>query len=170
MDILAIVGYGWRPPNDKVTGFDKMAHTYRRRLAASAGRSPTEEFAAQEFARRLEDLMREKGMRQSDLARAMWGQETEGERPGARHRDRISAWVSGRHLPDPRNLELLAETLEVPVERLAEPLIAQAVDRERSSLQIVQAAGHPDKVHLRVDKLAAAKIAAQVMAILVADE
>jgi transcriptional regulator with XRE-family HTH domain len=149
-----------------------MATAYRRRLAAAAGRPPSEELAAQEFARRLEDLLRERGMRKSDLARAMWGDTLDKVtgRPVAKHRDRISEWTNGKSLPEPRNLELLAQTLGVPVEHLAEPLIAQAVDRERSSLQIVQAAGHPDKVHLKVDKLVTSKIASQVMALLVADD
>lgn len=148
-----------------------MANIYRRRLAAAAGRAPTEELAAQDFARRLEELLRDRGMRQADLARAMFGEELDKKtgRPVAKHRDRISVWVAGKNLPDPQNMDLLAKTLGVPVEELAAPLVAQAVDRERSSLQIIQAAGHPDKVHLRVDMLVPQRVASRVMALLVGD-
>ena len=126
----------------------------------------------QDFARRLSDLLIQHGMRQSDLARAMYGEELDKTtgRPVAKHRDRISMWVSGKNLPDPTNMALLAKTLGVSPEHLAEPLVAQAVDRERSSLQIIQAAGHPDKVHLKVDMLVPQRVASRVMALLVGDE
>jgi hypothetical protein len=139
-------------------------------LAAVAGDSPSEELAKQDFARNLEELMFQAGMRKSDLARKMWGDKVDkAGKTGAARRDRITAWTSGS-IPDPTNMKLLADTLGVTQEKLSEPLVSKIVDRERSSLQMIQAAGHPDKVHLRVDKLVNVHIAVQVLALLVKND
>lgn len=147
-----------------------MANLYRRRLAAAAGVAPSQELAMQEFARRLSDILADRQMRPSDLARQMFGETDTPTGKAAKGRDRISVWMNAKAMPDPQNMKLLADTLQVPVEQLAEPLVAAAVDRERSSLQIIQAAGHPDKVHLKVDKLVTQKTALKVMALLVEDD
>jgi len=147
-----------------------MSNRYRRRLAAVAGVSPSDELVKQDFARNLTGIMEEKGYRKSDLARLMWGDKVDKSgKSGAAHRDRITAWTNGS-IPDPTNMKLLAETLGVSLEQLSEPLVAKMVDRERSSLQMIQAAGHPDKVHLRVDRLVSAKLAVKILAMLVDDE
>jgi hypothetical protein len=67
-------------------------------------------------------------------------------------------------------MELLAQTLGVEIERLAAPLVAATIDRERSSLQIIQAAGHPDKVHVRLDRIVSQKTAAKLFALLVEED
>lgn len=72
-----------------------------------------------DFAKRLETLMIEKGMSQSDVARKIWGEYTDknGSVVG-RGRDRISAYLAGARLPDPVNLKKLAEALDCDVRKL----------------------------------------------------
>lgn len=84
---------------------------------------------AQEFARRLEELMDSKGMTQSDLAKAAFGVRT--DKYGVVQtagRDRISAYVNGRQFPDEENLVKLANALGVTRDELTpdmEKLVAE---------------------------------------------
>jgi transcriptional regulator with XRE-family HTH domain len=136
----------------------------RRLMPSVPGRSPFEELEVQQFSRKLAQLMRAKGWSQSDLARAVWGENDKGY---GRNRDRISVYLQGRGYPDPKNLGLIAEALEVSAEELAPDLTAATIDKERPELAMTQVAGHPDKVLLRVNKLVPATVAAEVIAILV---
>jgi transcriptional regulator with XRE-family HTH domain len=71
------------------------------------------------FRRRLLDVMAEKRMSQSDLARAIWGNTTDNRgRTVAANRDRISNYCNGKQYPEPETLIKLAQALSVPVERL----------------------------------------------------
>jgi hypothetical protein len=150
--------------------YGKMASKYRRRLAKVTGDTPSDELVKKDFASNLDEIVRAQGMNKSDLARKMWGDTIDKSgRRGAAHRDRITAWTAGS-IPDPTNMKLLADTLGVSLEELSAPLVARMVDRERHSLQMIQAAGHPDKVHLRVDKLVNVHIAVQVLALLVKND
>ncbi len=72
------------------------------------------------FAANLKKRMREKGLSQSDLARAIWNEvrvDSRGyEQPV--NKDRISQWVNGRVLPNLENLQRLADALETMPEAL----------------------------------------------------
>lgn len=62
-----------------------------------------------EFAKRLSEMMARAGMSQSDLARELWGstQDTRG-RDVARNRDRISLYIRGLQMPEPKTLKRIA--------------------------------------------------------------
>ena len=144
-----------------------MSGKPRRRLPPAAGASGIERLEMQEFARKLHDLRTSKGMSQSDLARAVWGEttDTKGNRV-AKNRDRISQYEMGKSIPEPHNLVALAEALDVDAKELAPEVVAAAVDREEPEIQIVAVRGHPDKVHVIVNTLTSMATAAQIMALL----
>lgn len=119
------------------------------------------------FARRLHHLMLEKGLSQSDVARSMWGTIQDGRGYDvAKGRDRISEYVRGQSIPEPRNLKKLAEVLDVTVEQLAPDLAAASVDRADPELSLTVVTGQADKVHLKVNRLLPLSIASQIVALI----
>jgi transcriptional regulator with XRE-family HTH domain len=121
----------------------------------------------QEFARKLHTAMTDRGMTQSDLARAAFGTYVNADGyTVAKSRDRISVYLSGKALPDPKNLKALAEALGLPVEELAPPSAAATVDREAPSLALQAVPGRPGLVQLQLDMLLPLELAAKVMALL----
>jgi transcriptional regulator with XRE-family HTH domain len=101
------------------------------------------------FADRLAKLMQDKNMKQSDLARKIWG--TTKDRRGyevARNRDRISAYLARAGIPEPENLQKLAEALDCAPEDLVGPEgMTRPLTRPRTaqlSVQITSALDRPD--------------------------
>lgn len=81
------------------------------------------------LAHRLTGLMAAKGWTQSDLARQMFGTYID---PATgyvmpKSRERVSAWVSGKAYPKPRNLARLAEVFGLTVDELT-PVLPQDPD------------------------------------------
>jgi transcriptional regulator with XRE-family HTH domain len=109
--------------------------------------------------------MDERGFNQSDIARKLWGDrvDTRGHTV-AKSRDRISVWVRGAGYPSPKNLQRLADALGVDKKDLTPD--ATTIDFETPELTITAIAGHPDAVHLQVNRLVRGTIAAKVMALL----
>lgn len=105
----------------------------------------------QEFGRRLYQLMMQRNMSQADLARAA--------RLG---RDSISTYIRGLCFPEPKSLKKLADVFGVEPYQLLPNSIESAIDNEMPALEIKQAAGHPDKVWLRVNQLVDLRTAAKV--------
>ncbi len=68
-----------------------------------------------DFAKRLQDILSERGWSQSDLARACWGQTESG---AARGLYNISAWVNALALPSPKHLQEVCNALGVDQEDL----------------------------------------------------
>jgi transcriptional regulator with XRE-family HTH domain len=63
-------------------------------------------------------------MTQADLARAAFGIHASAEDDTvARSRNRISVYLAGQALPDPKNRKALAEALGLPVEELAAKVV-----------------------------------------------
>jgi hypothetical protein len=63
-------------------------------------------------------------MTQADLARAAFGIHASAEGDTvARSRNRISVYLVGQALPDPKNRKALAEALGLPVEELAAKVV-----------------------------------------------
>jgi transcriptional regulator with XRE-family HTH domain len=144
-----------------------MSKAPRRLLPPTAGRTPIQKHAIQQFGRRLHELIVERNMSQSDLARKAFGVETSKDGyPGAKGRDRISAYIAGRTYPEPRTLKRIADALGMTVEELAPDVTAAAVDRENPEISINMIAGHADKVHLVVNKLLPLSIAMEIGSIL----
>ena len=103
---------------------------------AAAGRTPVMQIGLERFARRLQELRTNKGLSQSDLARLIWGSQTNKHtgRLEARNRDRISVYEMGKAWPDPHNLVKIAAALGVSPEELAPDITAATVERENPEL------------------------------------
>lgn len=114
------------------------------------------ELTKQEFGRRLQALMLEKGWNQSELAR----------RAGL-GRDAISTYIRGVSFPEPKNLHGLAKALGSEMEHLLPNATIRAMDSDTAPmLEIKQAANHPDKVLLRLNRVVTFQQAAQIFALL----
>lgn len=148
-----------------------MARLSRRRLPPAAGLTSEERLVHDDFARRLYDAMAKKHMNGSDLARLVWGSRDVTDKLGrtsnvARNRDRISVYLKGAGLPDPKNLSLIAKALGTTPEELAPEITGAAVEREAPTMSMVAVAGHEDKVLLRINKLVPLEKAMAVLNIL----
>lgn len=119
------------------------------------------------FARRLHKLLAEKEMSQSDLARKVWGTKTDPRGyQVARNRDLVSSYLSGKSVPDGKNLRKIAKALGITDTELAPDLTATAMDQENPEIAMTAIAGHHDRVYLRVNKLVPLGIASQVIQLL----
>jgi transcriptional regulator with XRE-family HTH domain len=86
--------------------------------------------ARKEFARRLQAALNAKKWSQSDLARATFGSHVD-KATGytvATGRDRISAYLQAKSLPEPKTAQKLADALGVKVDELMPPppIVAQS--------------------------------------------
>jgi transcriptional regulator with XRE-family HTH domain len=124
-------------------------------------------FEAKTFQQKLKELMAEKGMSQSDLARAVWG--TFKDNRGfevARNRDRISQYVTGKSVPEPGNLVKLAKVLGVEPKDLAPDVTKDAIKGEtQTALTMKAIQGHPDQVLLKLELVMDIKTAASIIEI-----
>lgn len=148
-----------------------MARKSRRRMPPAGGLTSEEQLIHENFARRLNKALLEKGMSQSDLARKVWGEIETTDKLGrtamaARNRDRISVYINGRGFPDPKNLGKIAKVLGTTPEDLAPEIAGAAVEREVPDISMVAIAGHHDKVLLRVNRLVPLQLAVQAIAII----
>lgn len=110
------------------------------------------ELGKQEFGRRLMKFMLDRGWNQSDLARnANLG------------RDAISTYVRGRSFPEPKSLRALADALGKSTEELLPNSVTMAMDADTAPmLEIKQAAGHPDRVFIRINRMVTLQQAAEI--------
>jgi transcriptional regulator with XRE-family HTH domain len=135
-----------------------------RKMPPAAGRTSFQKIEMDRFARKLHQLMIERGMSQSDLARKAFGVKTDARGYDvARKRDRISVYLKGASIPDPVNLQKLAEALGVDISELAPDIQAATIDRENPEVALTAIAGHNDKVHLQVNKLLPMSLAAKIV-------
>jgi transcriptional regulator with XRE-family HTH domain len=106
----------------------------------------------QEFGRRLATLLLDKGWNQSDLARA-----------AELGRDSISTYVNGKTFPTPKALKALSEALGVSKDDLLPNQMMQAMDDEHPAVELKQAAGHPNKAWLRINRAMSFATAAKII-------
>ena len=129
---------------------------------------PTVEIGQQAFGRRLQQLLDQKGMNYSDLARLVWGKTT--TKTGyevAKNRDRISVYIAGKAVPDARNLKKIADVLGVEVSELAPERFGDAmIEQQHPAYSLTKVQGESDKVFLRVNKLVPEQVAAKIMFLL----
>ena len=73
----------------------------------------------------LEQLMSERRVSRSDLARKLWGETIDARgRKVAKGRDRIGNYISGKAVPKPKTIARIAEALGVkPDELMTKPVI-----------------------------------------------
>ena len=112
------------------------------------------------FGRRLRDLLVQKGMIQSDLARLLWGKTT--TKAGytvAKNRSQIAHYIAGKFWPSPLNMKRIADELGVDVADLAPGFGAKAEIPEWSFIKIEG----QDKVLLRINKLICERAAVEII-------
>lgn len=127
----------------------------------------TQGWRMKEFSHNLEQALIRKGWSQADLARQIWGTYTEKNGyEGAKNRDRISRYVRGQAFPDPQTLAQIASKLGVPIEDLAPAQVPASLQERAPQIAITQVAGYPDKVHLVIDALVPARVAARIYALM----
>lgn len=140
-----------------------MSARPRRLMPPTAGKTQVERVELDQFARRLHAAMNAKGMSNSDLARAVWGETKDGKGyTVAKNRDRIGVYLRGEGFPEPRTLAKLADALDTTPTDLAPEITAATVDRERPELAMTMVAGHPDKVHLQINSIVPLAIAVEI--------
>lgn len=121
----------------------------------------------QQFARRLHQLMTDRGWSNSDLARKVWGETV--DKKGytvAKNRDRVGVYLRGEGLPEPATLGKMAEAFGMSKEELAPDLTAAAVDREKPEIGFTMVQGHTDRVHLQINTLVPLSVATQIVALI----
>jgi transcriptional regulator with XRE-family HTH domain len=144
-----------------------MSRAPRRLLPASAGRTQVEKLELERFARKLHEAIVSRNMSPSDLAAEVWGRTTDSRGYSvAKGRDRISVYLQGKSVPDPKNLAKIAEVLGMKVEELAPDITASTVEKENPEIAMTAIAGHADKVFLRVNKLVSLELAARIISML----
>lgn len=135
-----------------------------------AGRTHAEKIGLGSFSERLKQARLDRGLSQSDLARDIWGEmaDTRGYMV-ARNRDRISAWESGRAVPEEKHLQALADVLGIDRAVLAPDLVAEGMDRRPAAISMTMLDGGFSRVHLQINTLASLEVASQVVALLSKD-
>ena len=104
-----------------------------------------------EFSRHLRQLLSDRNMTQSDLARA-----------ANLGRDSISTYCSGKTLPEPKNLLKIAHALNVTVAELAPNVVTAA---RLPKLEIRQVEGD-DRVYLQINRMVTLEQAARIFEII----
>lgn len=116
--------------------------------------------AAEDFALKLRTLLAEKDMSASDLARELFGTTViTGGYTAAKHRDRVSKWLKGRSLPDPKILEDICRVLNVNPAKLAPVVVAAGLGAEHPQYQMTEVPGHRDKVHFSFNSVIDTRLA-----------
>lgn len=119
------------------------------------------------FSRKLAELMAMRGLSQSDLARAVWGGMTDNRgRDVAKNRDRISFYVRGSRLPEPKTMKMLADALGVPLDDLHPPLAVPVGSRNPSPVTFTIMAGQEHLAMLTVKKIVPVALAAKIVMLL----
>jgi transcriptional regulator with XRE-family HTH domain len=115
------------------------------------------ELVKQELARKLQHLLVQREMNQSDLARA-----------AKLPRELISTYIRGRSLPTPVSLQRIAKALGFKSgEELLPTLRAmQSENEQHPSLDMKAIHGRPNQVWLRINQAVPLTVAAQIMQIL----
>jgi transcriptional regulator with XRE-family HTH domain len=122
--------------------------------------APTQ-LTKQEFGRRLSAILVERHMSQSDLVRLI--EDRTNERVG---RDSISTYINGRSFPTPKTLGIICSALGVARDELLPNASIQAMNDEHPAIEMRQAAGHPGKAWLRINRLMSFGVAAQIVGII----
>jgi transcriptional regulator with XRE-family HTH domain len=118
----------------------------------------------QQFARRLHQAMTDKGMNNSDLARALWGEteDTKGYKV-AKNRDRIAVYLRGEGLPAPATLHKMANILDVPKEELVPDLSTPTIDRSHPEVAMKMISGDANKVQLQINGVVPLAVAVEII-------
>lgn len=109
----------------------------------------------QEFGRRLDRMMVNKGWSQSELAR----------RAGL-PRDSVSTYIRGRVLPTDKSLRKLAKALDCEPTEILSNHVESATEEDHPSIDMKVSPSAPDKAWLRIDALVPVATAVKVIGII----
>lgn len=145
-------------------------NTIRRMPPGGEGEEPNDgDYLSPEedFARRLHYHMQERGLSNSDLARAVWGEKRNARGyMEAKGRDRISVYLKGQTMPEARTLKQLSDALGVTENDLCPEHTRRALAWEPQSVSLNVAPGHPDKGRLVIDRIVPFALAAEIIRLL----
>lgn len=127
--------------------------------ADDAAKGPAEFLTKEQFGRRVYRIMTEKGMRQSDLARAA-------ELP----RDSISQYVRGKQFPTPHSLSKLASALGMEPTDLLPNHIHAAITEDSPTLEFKISSGDPSRALLRINRIVKPATAVKIIELLNEDD
>jgi transcriptional regulator with XRE-family HTH domain len=115
------------------------------------------------FAHRLNALLRERNLTQSQVAGRMWDYTVDSKGAKvAKGRDRLSVWCSGKSFPSAENLELLAKALGVTVGELAPQEEVRTAAAAPPEVSMIRSAAYPGKTLLQITKLVPHSIARKI--------
>jgi len=137
----------------------KSRHTSEPSLEPVTTQLTPKALTKQEFGRRLNSMLLDRGMTQSDLSRAA--------KVG---RDSISTYINGRTFPTPLNLQAMADALGVDKMDLLPNQMMNALDDEHAAVDLKQAAGHPGKAWLRVNRAMSFTTAVEIIKLIDAED
>ncbi len=147
-----------------------MAHNVKRRITPKGEEVPVLTSDIERFGARLYAELEKRGWSQSELARRAFPNEKKKvDNRGydvTPKRDIISAWVRGKAMPNPQNLQAICKAMNLEPSELAPDITARTVANEIHSLAIQMAQDQPGKCYLRVNRLVPLKIALQIADIL----
>lgn len=118
------------------------------------------------FSTRLKNILADRKMSQSDLARRMFpGEERIDERGYSSPfgKDSISKWVNGKATPDAVNIQRLCEALNMSVEELAPDLLSKETKNEPKEFEMTVLAGRPGVARVLVDTILPMDVAVRIM-------
>lgn len=120
----------------------------------------------QAFARRLHAAMQEKGMGNSDLARAVWGEVEDGKGyKVAKNRHQVAVYLKGEGMPERATLQKICEVLGKTVEDLAPETQTAAIDRTRPEMAMSMVSGQPGMAHLQINSTLPLDVAVEIIRI-----
>lgn len=138
-----------------------MAKSHRTRLPPEKPKTLLipKHLAKEEFGRRLETLMREKGWRQAELAR----------RSGLM-RNAISVYLRGDSLPNPESLDKLAHALGVEPDKLLPNYLENTIDRNHPELEFRVSPADPKTAWIRINRALPTALAIKIMDLIAAND
>lgn len=122
----------------------------------------------QEFGRRLQSLLHERGWNQSDLVRAVNTAFPDLDKPFGR--DAVSTYINGRSFPTPKSLNMLCVALDVQREELLPNALGLAMNDEHPALELRVADGHPGKAWVRVNRMMSFDTATEIVKLIHAED
>ncbi len=134
------------------------------------GRAPMapDDIARRQLSRRLVEVMMERDLKQADIAEGVFGKNP--KTGYALGRDSVSQWVRGRSLPEPRNLQWLADFLGMDRSELVPPSAFNRQAHEDPAVELRQVSGEPGMAWIRVNRACSTVAAAQILDILNKDD
>jgi len=121
-----------------------------------------------DFSTRLKQVREDHGLTQSDLARAIWGEEINAEGyTVARNRDRISAYERGNSRPNPENFGKICEVLgSEPKDLWPDALSRRVPMGTRPVFTFTALEADPTKVRLDVNAVLPLKVGLEVLSLI----